>query len=112
MDGPCQAPVTRSLVREPLPYRGGSRTVSRRGGAGNNNPSSSSREWFHYLLGFPSGKKGWCRESGPKQWVPALSSSLDRAMTGDSDWATGFYGGLIRLCNFEVSAPSCTDPSS
>lgn len=83
-----------------------------RGGAGSNNPSSSSKGWFHYLLGFSSGKKGWCRGSGPQQQVPALSSSLDRAMTGESDWATGFYGGLIRLCNFEMSALSCTDPSS
>lgn len=53
-----------------------------RGGAGSNNTHSSSKGWFQYLLGFPSGKKGWCRGSGPQQWVPALSSSLERAVTG------------------------------
>lgn len=63
---------------------------------------------------FPSGKKGSCRGSGPRQWVPALSLSLDTAVIGESryDWVLGFYGGLIRLCYFETPAPSCTDPSS
>lgn len=70
-----------------------------RGGAGSNNIHSSSKGWFQYLLGFPSGKKGWCRVSGPQQWVPALSASLERAVAGESsyDWATGFYGGLEAL---------------
>lgn len=85
-----------------------------RAGVGRNNPSSSSRGWLHYLLGFTSGKKGSWRGSGPRQWVPALSSSLDTAVIGESkyDWATVFYRGLLRLCYFETPAPSCTDPSS
>lgn len=65
VDGPCLRPDTRYLVREPLPYRGGSRTVSSGVGLVEITLVAVPRDGFTTYSVFLLGRKARAGDQGP-----------------------------------------------